>query len=244
MTELFEAIDDRDLYWFTELFDSVVLVDAAGADALIKRCLLSGNFRLVGLASQVLFNRKIKVSLESEDSRQIGQMLLKAPENYAFPIIDFLGSTHTSEVIAVLGGLLKDASWEKREKLIETLGSMKKVEAVVSLHSVLDGYSASSAAKVLGQLGDKSSIDPLKRALERAGPSAEMDILLALAQLGNTDIIPRLTEKLVDQNPEMRRMAVQIIGALGQPFVDKHLAMTKFDLDRFVRHDVAKFMDQ
>jgi len=183
VTELFEAIDDRDLYWFTELFDSVVLVDAAGADALIKRCLLSGNFRLVGLASQVLFNRKIKVSLESEDSRQIGQMLLKAPENYAFPIIDFLGSTHTSEVIAALGGLLKDASWEKREKLIETLGSMKKVEAVVSLHSVLDGYSASSAAKVLGQLGDKSSIDPLKRALERAGPSAEMDILLALAKI-------------------------------------------------------------
>ena len=243
-TELFESIDDQDLYWFSLLFDGLILVDAAGADALIKRCLLSADFRLVGLASQLLFKRKIKVGLKADAIGQLGKMILETPESFAFPIVDFLGSTQTSQVVEALGGLLKEASWEKREKLIETLGSVKKVEALVGLHTMLEGYSASSAAKALGIIGDKSSVDPLKLALERAGPSAEMDILLALAQLGNTDILPRLSEKLIDQNPDMRRMAVRIIGALGQPFIDKYLSLTKFDLDRFVRHDVEKFMNQ
>ena len=66
--------------------------------------------------------------------------------------------------------------------------------------------------ELLGAIGDDSSREPLLQALKHAGPSAELYILMALAQLGVTEIIPQLAEKLDDPDPEVREAICEVVA--------------------------------
>jgi HEAT repeat protein len=242
--EIFPAVTVQDVELFAELLQGLAAIDKTAAAVIALEALQFKYAGLAGRVARLVLDNQLAVSPDQEMIGQLGTLLLRASEQDAGAIAGLLAATGEPAAVEVLGSALSKMPWEKREHAIAALGKMKQKEAVKPLLEMLSGYSAASAARALGQIGDPQAIDPLREALKSAGPSAEMDIFLALSKLGFEDVVKLVSERLSDPDPEVRRAAVQILGTLGDDEARKALETVRFDLDRLVRAEAGNFLKE
>lgn len=150
-------------------------------------------------------------------------------------VADLLVKRRAPALARALADRLEQLRFARKEMAIRVLGEMGLSGSVDVLIGMLEGYAAAAAAQALARIGDRRAVEPLRQALERAGPAAEMDFLLALARLGDTSIIARVAHKLYDPDPAVRETAVAILGELDDEQARRALEITRFDPDRLVR---------
>lgn len=242
--EMFPAVDPQDVELFGELLQGLAVIDKMSAAVVALEALQLEYQELVGRVAQLVLDYELAVSPDEKMIDRLGKLMLQAGEQDAGAIAGLLGATKRPKAVEVLGSALSGMPWEKREHAIAALGAMNLKEGIQPLLPMLEGYSAASAARALGQIGDPEAIGPLQEALKRAGPSAEMDIFLALSKLGSQDVVAMVSERLSDPDPEVRRAAVRILGTLGDAEARKALETVQFDLDRLVRAEASNFLKQ
>jgi HEAT repeat protein len=242
--EIFPAVGAQDVELFAEMLQGLAAIDKMSAATIALEALHFEYAELTGKVARLVLDNQLPVSPDPEMIGRFGRLLPGASEQDAGAIAGLLAASGKPAAVEVLGSALPGMSWEKREHTIAALGKMKQKEAVKPLLEMLTGYSAASAARALGQIGDPQAIAPLREALKRAGPSAEMDIFLALSKLGSEDVVEMVSERLSDPDPEVRRAAVRILGALGDDEARKALETVRFDLDRLVRAEASNFLKE
>jgi len=242
--EIFPAVTGKDIEAFADLLQGLAAVDKLTAATIALEALQFNHPGLTGRVARLVMDNRLEVSPDGEMIVQMGALLEKASDRDAGAIAGLLAATGKPGAVAVLGSSLSEMPWEKREHAIAALGKMKHAEGVKPLLGMLSGYSVASAARALGEIGDVQAIEPLHEALKRAGPSAEMDIFLALSKLGSEDVVKLVSERLSDPDPEVRRAAVQILGTLGDDDARRALQTVRFDLDRRVRAEAANFLKE
>jgi HEAT repeat protein len=241
---MFPAVDPQDVELFAELLQGLAVIDKMSAAVVALEALRLEYQELVGRVARLVLDYELVVNPDEKMIDRLGKLMLHAGEQDAGAIAGLLGATKRPKAVEVLGSALSGMPWEKREHAIAALGAMKLKEGIQPLLPMLEGYSAASAARALGQIGDPEAIEPLREALKRAGPSAEMDIFLALSRLGSQDVVAMVSERLSDPDPEVRRAAVRILGTLGDAEARKALETVQFDLDRLVRAEASNFLKQ
>ena len=242
--EIFPAVTAQDVEAFARLLRGLAAADQTSAAMIALEALQFEYAELAGKVARVVLDNQLAVSPDAEMIGRLGKLMLRASEQDAGAIAGMLAATGKSEAVEVLGSALPEMPWEKREHAIAALGRMKDKQGVKPLLKMLSGYSAASAARALGQIGDPQAVEPLREALNRAGPSAEMDIFLALSRLGYEEVVKLVSERLGDPDPEVRRAAVQILGALGDDEARRALETVRFDLDRLVRAEAGNFLKE
>jgi hypothetical protein len=242
--EIFPAVAAHDVEVFTQLLQGLAAADKTSAATIALDTLQFEYAELAGKVARVVLDNQLAVSPDQEVIGRLGKLMLGASERDAGAIAGLLAATGKSEAVGVLGSALSEMPWEKREHAIAALGKMKDKQGVKPLLEMLSGYSAASAARALGEIGDPRAVEPLREALKRAGPSAEMDIFLALSKLGYEEVVKLVSERLSDPDPEVRRAAVRILGTLGDDEASRALETVRFDLDRLVRAEAGNFLKE
>lgn len=242
--ELFEAVTLRDVEVFTELLRGLAEIDLALAASVAQAALGFKHPELAGGVARLALDKHMAVNLEEQVIGQLGELLLLAGEQDAGAIAGLLATTKQIKAVEVLGSSLDAMPWEKREHAISALGRLGRREGIGPLLPMLQGYSAASAARALGEIGDPAAVEPLRESLKQVGPSAEMDIFMALSKLGSQDVVPMVSERLGDPDPEVRRAAVRILGMLGGTEARSALEKVQFDLDRLVRAEAANYLKE
>jgi len=242
--EIFLAVTAQDVEEFAELLRGLAAADKMSAAMIALEALQFDYAELAGKVARVVLDNRLAVSPNREMIGRLGELMLRASEQDAGAIAGLLASTGKSAAVEVLGSALFEMPWAKREHAIAALGQIKDKQGVKPLLKMLSGYSAASAARALGRIGDSQAVEPLLEALKRAGPSAEMDIFLALSQLGYEEVVKLVSERLSDPDPEVRRAAVRILGALGDDEARAALETVRFDLDRLVRAEAGNFLKE
>jgi HEAT repeat protein len=242
--EIFEAVTLKDVEVFTDLLQGLAEMDLASAASVAGEALGLRHPELAGRVARLALDNQMALDLEEELIGRLGELMLPAGERDAGAIADLLATTKRLRAVEVLSASLAAMPWEKREHAISALGRLGFREGIEPLVSRLKGYSAASAARALGEIGDPAAVEPLREALKSAGPSAEMDIFLALSKLGFQDIVPMLSERLGNPDPEVRRAAVRILGILGGAEARSALEAVRFDLDRLVRVEAGNYLKE
>ncbi len=242
--EIFEAVTHQDVEVFTGLLEGFAKIDLSSAAAIAGEALRFRHPELAGRVARLAVDNQMALNLDEEMIGQLGELLPLADEPDASAIAGLLATTKQVKAVEVLGASLASMPWVKREHAISALGRLGLKEGIEPLLSMLKGYSAASAARALGEIGDPAAIEPLREALKHAGPSAEMDIFMALSKLGSRDVVPRVSERLSDPDPEVRRAAVRILGMQAGAQAKEALEAVQFDLDRRVRAEAGKYLEK
>jgi len=227
-----------------DLSDLALLVEALGrleparVAQAAESVLLLGQTRATADLAGVLLGLPEAFQPSEAGARALAQALTAADARQAEPIAALLVRARLPQAGGLLAAGLEPADWEKRDVLIQALGRLGASEAVKPLAGMLKGYSAIAAAQALAALKDPAGLEPLRTALGQAGPVEEMEILMALARLGDASELPRLLEKLDNPDPDMRRAAVRILGVVGTPEAREAVKGLRYDLDRLVREEV------
>jgi len=240
--KLFDVVTSEDVGLLCALTDALARAAPGAVAGPARRCLSLDDPELVGEVAAVLLAREVELELDEKLIAHLAGLLNAGEDVHGLAIAGLLGRDGSLQAAEAIAGALAEATWERREGFVGILCRLGKKETVEQLQALLKGYSAASAAKALGLIGDRSSVEPLKKAMQHVGPSAELDILMALARLGETGIAGQVISKLDHANPAVRLRALLILDALGEEYVRKHAQQLRYDLDRHVRREALRLL--
>jgi len=235
---LFPPVTDADLADLALLVEALATLAPSKVAPAAERVVALGQRGATAALARALLGAAEAFQPSEAGLAALARTLAEADAAEAAPIAQLVARARQKAGLRVLTAALEPAGWEKREALIEALGRMGDREAVGALTGMLKGYSAIAAARALAELGDPEAAAPLRQALGQAGPVEEMEILMALARLGDRGELARLLERLDSPDADMRRAALRVLGAIGTPEAREAAKGLRYDLDRLVREEV------
>lgn len=215
--------------------DALLQVDTQEAVRQAETLLRVLDPRSVGWLAALLNQRQAKIPANAYVFERLMQAFSDMELDTAAEVAELVGRTADGAALQAMLQVLPRVPWEKREWLIEALGRMKRPEAVAGLVPLLAGNSAATVAEALADIGDPAAVEPLKAAIAQAAPGQEMHILMALARLGNRELLSRVLTRLEDPDPDMRLAALDILGQMNGAEERKAIGLARMDLDRRVR---------
>jgi len=136
---------------------------------------------------------------------------------------------------------LTDRETEIRLAAAQILGVMRAVRAVLQLITALKDEEAEvreAAAESLGMLGDARAVEPLVALVRDPAEAVQKAAAEALLKFG-APAVRSLCNTLTNPQPQVRLVAVQTLGAIGDPQAVKPLCQLLSDPDAGVRQAVA-----
>ncbi|NMB75789.1 MAG: HEAT repeat domain-containing protein [Myxococcales bacterium] len=215
--------------------DALLRVDTEVAVRLAEALLRALDPRSVGWLAALLNQRKAKLPANAYVFERLMQAFSDMDLETAQEVAESVGRTEDGAALQAMLRVLPSVPWEKREWLIQALGRMKRAEAVAGLIPLLLGNSAATVAEALADIGDPAAVKPLKAAIAHAAPGQEMHILMALARLGDRELLPQVLTRLEDPDPDVRLAALEILGRMSGTEERKAIELARLDLDRRVR---------
>lgn len=154
-----------------------------------------------------------------------------------------LGKLSDKRAVEPLIKSLKDEDYAVRENVAESLGILKDETAILPLLNLLESEDIDGVlgylARALGRLNVEQAILPLIRKMNQVVVErANMDILLSLQHLCSLSIAP-LLEALEDEEKQIRKNAIQILGLLGSK-AEPHLNKALNDENEEVRKEASE----
>lgn len=240
---LFPPVQEADLADLALVVEALAGFSPERTEAAVERVLRLRQVRATADLARVLVGLPQPVRLSEAGLTALRASLRAAGAREAEPMTELLVRVRPPGVVASLSAELAAADWEKREVLIGALGALGDREAIGHLTGLLKGYSAISAARALADIGDASASAALREALGQAGPVEEMELLMALARLGDDAELARVKEKLNAPEPDLRRAAVRILRVSASPEARAAVESLRHDLDRLVREEVKLVLE-
>lgn len=130
-----------------------------------------------------------------------------------------LGEIRATQAVPALVPLLAHPTTEIRQHAAFALGAIRSAAATDALVGALkdaDPVVRGYAATALGEIGDRRAREPLLAALRNENASV-VNMATALYDLGSTEVVGILVEKLRDMNPNNRLYAVYALGKISDP---------------------------
>ncbi len=215
--------------------DALLGADAEEAVRLAEALLRALDPRSVGWLAALLNQRQAKIPANAYVFERLMQAFSDMDQETAREVAELVGRTQDGGALQAMLQVLPKVPWEKREWLIQALGRMKRAEAVAGLIPLLLGNSAATVAEALAEIGDPAAVEPLKAAVAQAAPGQEMHVLMALARLGNRELLPLVLTRVEDPDPDVRLAALEILARMNGAEERKAIELARMDLDRRVR---------
>jgi HEAT repeat protein len=134
-----------------------------------------------------------------------------------------LGQLAAFDVVDALLNALHDDDPDVRAAIIDALGRQRSGRALQPLLAVLGdeeerGALRARAVRALGAIGDPAAVGALLDALSDDVEAVRLRAAEALGRLGDERAVSALSEVVRrDQNPEVRSVSVEALGAIGRP---------------------------
>jgi HEAT repeat protein len=158
-----------------------------------------------------------------------------------------LGELGNPAALKPLFRLLSDDNWFVRAEAAIALGKIGDARAIGWLVQLLqdpDGYVRYSATAALYDLATPSSHSLLLRAFASTSLAQQFGIAVALARLHDPTALVPLGNAVRNNDPEIRRRAVEALGECGLPESTNALAPFLMDPDPSVRALTQKAIDR
>ncbi|WP_432813622.1 HEAT repeat domain-containing protein [Pantanalinema sp. GBBB05] len=167
--------------------------------------------------------REIVITLGKLGDDRIRQELLEILKEIAFGVVYY-------------------SNWVQVFEAIEKIGDQAAVQVLVQvlLESKIPKYRW-KAAEVLGNLGNEAAIDGLLAAATDHNSTVRWKSAEALGKLNNLQVMPRILPLLKpEKDPNIRQVAVQVLGYLADEAAVTALLEALNDLEPDVRYDAAQ----
>jgi HEAT repeat protein len=155
-----------------------------------------------------------------------------------------LGETKNSMAISHLGQVLKDEDSAVRQAAAEALGNIGDSTAIPELSEALrddDSAVCQAAAQALTWIGDPQAIPHLSKILQELSSDEDgyMYALLALGDIGGSQVIPHIIPSLKNSDTMIRMVAAIALGLCGDSQAIPYLNEALRDNDADVRWAAA-----
>jgi len=235
LSDIADMFDDKDEYIRTEIIRTINKQQVPGTQYLLIKALDDNSPLVQGAAASAFAN------LGDIKAKSPLLAFLRLKEQYYIRSSAVVGiaGINDQEVIERLMEIVNTPDDPVAEIACDTLININNINILSQMRILLDSKIPGvrkNAIKILGYKNDREAVLPLMNLLENESNNAiRIEIINALARIGNTQCFGLLIKLLNDPNISIRITVIKALGVFQQENILNHLSAALEDDSIFVR---------